>query len=188
MSSNTDLSIKLLACQVAVGIGDQIAVLRSNVRAQQVVNEGMRLGDVTGVFWNGEIVKEHLRAFLRDRIADFNSVLGLDRTLLRLLDVARPADDQTDFPAGQCVQIFRRMEFSHRRPDFHQQVGGLVQFACVSRIRIEAEIMECCRHDVVSGIKHLHAAILELGEILRFEHNIPAVDLAIRAEPLAHAL
>ena len=48
-------------------------------------------------FGIGEIVEPHLRAVLRDGVADLDAVLGFGGALLRLLDVARPADHEADF-------------------------------------------------------------------------------------------
>ena len=48
--------------------------------------------------------------------------------------------------------------------------------------------MQRRRHDVVGGIKHVHAAILELGQQFRLEHHVPAVDRGIGAEALMHCL
>ena len=48
--------------------------------------------------------------------------------------------------------------------------------ACCLGVRIEAEIVQRRRQDVVGGIEHVHAAVLELGEHLRLEHDVPAVD------------
>ena len=54
-----------------------------------------------------EIVEEHLRAAFRDGVADLDSApLGLGGALLRLLDVARPADDQANLAGGKRVEIF----------------------------------------------------------------------------------
>jgi len=73
----------------------------------------LRLGDVARICRNGKIVEEHLRAFLRNRITDFDTILGFNRSLLRLLDIAGPANHQADFSACQCIQILGGMKFSN---------------------------------------------------------------------------
>ena len=56
------------------------------------------------------------------------------------------------------------MELAHARPDLDQQVGGLFEVGLLRRVRIEAEIVQRRRHDVVGGIEHVDAAVLEPGE------------------------
>src|SRR5262249_32057835 len=68
---------ELLARQVAVGVAHMGAVAGRDVGALQVVDEGMRLVGVFGVLRDGEIVEEHLRAFLRDGVADLAPALDL---------------------------------------------------------------------------------------------------------------
>ena len=173
---------EFLARQIAVGIGDEIRVLRRHLGLLQIVDECVRLGDVPGVLRDREIVEPQLRALLRDRVADLDAVLRLRRALLRLLDVAGKADHEADLAGGQRVEIFRRMELAHGRPDLHHQIGGLLQIGLLGGVRIEAEIVQRRRQDVVGGIEHVDAAVLELGEVLRLEDDVPAVDLAVGAE------
>ena len=100
-------------------------------------------------FGMAKLVEPHLRASLRDRVADLDAAVGLGGALLRLLHVAGPADDQADLARGERVEIFRRVELADVRPDLNQQLGGLVEIGLRRGVRIEAEIMQRRRHDVV---------------------------------------
>src|SRR4029078_8505624 len=55
---------KFLTGQIAVRVGDQIAVFRRDLGPQQIIDEIVRLSDVLCIFRYGEIVEKHLRAFL----------------------------------------------------------------------------------------------------------------------------
>ena len=48
--------------------------------------------------------------------------------------------------------------------------------------------MQRRRQDIVGRIEHVHAAVLELGEVLRLEDDVPAVDPAVAAQRLARLL
>ena len=88
---------ELLARQIAIGIGDEIRVLRGDLRLLQEIDERVRLGDVPGILRDREIVEPELRALLRDRIGDLDAGLRLRGALLRLLDVAGEADRRSKF-------------------------------------------------------------------------------------------
>ena len=80
------------------------------------------------------------------------------------------------------------MELAHRRADREHQIGRLLQLGGIPRIGIEAEIFQRRRQDVVGGIEQINAAGLELGEVLRLEDDVPAVDLGVGPENFAHLL
>ena len=80
------------------------------------------------------------------------------------------------------------MKLANVGPDLHHQVGGLLIIAFPRRVWIEPEMVQRRRQDVVGRIEQVHAAVLEPGEALRLEHNVPTVDPAVRAEELARLL
>src|SRR5256885_12601531 len=80
------------------------------------------------------------------------------------------------------------MKLSDIRPDLDDEVGGLFQIGLLGRIRVEPEIAERRRQDVVGGIQHVNAAILEFCQILGLEDDVPTVDLRIVTENLLHGL
>lgn len=69
-------------------------------------------------------------------------------------DVARPSDHEADFARGQRAEIFGRVEFAHIGPDPDDEIGGLLEVGLLGRVRIEAEIAQRRRQDVVGGIQH----------------------------------
>ena len=86
------------------------------------------------------------------------------------------------------AEIFRGMKFSDIGPDLADEIGGLFEIGLFGRIRIEPEIAQRRRQDIVGGIQHVNAAVLELCQILRLEHDVPAVDLGVRPEHLLRHL
>src|SRR5262245_7651287 len=48
--------------------------------------------------------------------------------------------------------------------------------------------MQGGRNDIIGRIQHMDSAIPELCEIVGLENNIPAIDLAIQTESVAHSL
>ena len=54
--------------------------------------------------------------------------------------------------------------------------------ACLVEFGSMPEITQRRREDIVGGIQHVDAAILELREVFRFENDVPAVDLGIGPE------
>ena len=60
------------------------------------------------------------------------------------------------------------------RPDLGQKLRGLVEIGLLLGIRIELEIVQRRRNDVVGGVQHVHAAGLELRKLLRLEDDVPA--------------
>ena len=73
-----------------------------------------------------------------------------------------------------------------------EQIGGLVEIGLLRGVRVEAEIVQRRRHDVVGGIQHVDAAVLEPGELLRLEHDVPGghrrFDRAVGFEHVARLL
>ena len=187
-SSSTCLRDEFLARQIAVGVGDHVAVGGRHVRIEHEIDEGVGGVRVRRILRDGEIVEPHLRSLARDRIADLDAVLGGARAVFRLLDVARPADHQADFAARQRVEIFRGMEFSHIGTDLAEQRRRAIEIVRLGGVRIEMQIMQRRRHYVVGGIEHVDAAVLELGDDLRLEHHVPAIDLGIGAQARVHRL
>src|SRR5438876_40593 len=76
------------------------------------------------------------------------------------------------------------MKFPDIGSDLADEIGSLFQVSLLGRVRIDAEITQRRRQNVVGGIQHVDAAILEFSEILRLEHHVPAVDLRIGTEDL----
>ena len=66
------------------------------------------------------------------------------------------------------------------------EIGGLFEIGLFGRIGIEPEIVQRRREDIVGGIQHLNAAIPELGEVLRLEDDVPAVDPGVGTENFLH--
>ena len=95
---------EFLTRQIAVGIGDDIRVLRRHFGLLQIIDEGVRLGDVFGVARDGEVVEPQLRAFFRDRVGDLDTVLGFRRALLRLLDVAEKPTTKHTSPEASALR------------------------------------------------------------------------------------
>src|SRR4051812_27708265 len=78
------------------------------------------------------------------------------------------------------------MKLADIRPYFDDEVGGLLEIGLLDRVRIKAEIAKGCWQDVIGGIQHVDAAIPEFSKVLRLEHDVPAVDLALGAEDSFH--
>ena len=72
--------------------------------------------------------------------------------------------------------------------DFQHEIGGLFEVGLFGRIRIEPEIAQCRRKNIIGRIQHVNAAILEFGQVLRFEDDVPTVDLGVGAENLLYRL
>src|SRR5262249_18606858 len=115
-------------------------------------------------------------------------IFGFYCAPLRLLDVSRPTNHQTDFSVRQCVEILGGMDFSYRRSDFHENVGRPIQLSRVRRIRVEAKKMKGCWDDIVCGIEHIYATVPKLCQILGLKHGLPAINLAIRTKPRSRRL
>src|SRR5881397_1533916 len=95
---------------------------------------------------------------------------------------------EADLAGRQRAQIFRGIKLADVGPDLADEIGGLFQIGLPGRIRIDAEIAERRGENVVGGVQHVDAAVLELGEILRLEHDIPAIDPGVRPEDFLHRL
>src|SRR5262245_18240977 len=80
------------------------------------------------------------------------------------------------------------MKFSDQRPNFRQKFAGLFQFLRIVRVGIQAEKVQRRRQDIVCGIEHVDPTVTKFGQIFRLENDVPAVDLALGAEPLSHRL
>ena len=163
----------------------EIGILRRHFRPLQVIDEFVCLANVGIAARNGEVVEPQLRAFLGYRIGDLNAVLRLGGALLRLLDIAGKTNGETDFAGGQRIDVLGRMEFPHRRPHCGHEVGRVLVIGLLGCVRIESQIVQGRRQDVVGRVEHVNAAILELGKVLRPEHRVPAVDPAVAAKNLA---
>ncbi len=98
-----------------------------------------------------------------------------------LHDVAGPADHEADLAGGERAEIFGRVKLAHGRADLRDDFGGLLEVGLLGRVRIEPEIVQRRREDVVGGVEHVDAAVLEPRQILRLEDDVPAVDLRRRA-------
>ena len=102
-----DCFIDEIAWPVTIGIGYVIGVFRGDIRPYKIIDQLMRFLWIGRVLWNCQIIEPQLRTLFRNRIADVDTALRLRRTLLRLLDVAGKANDQTDLPGCEGVEIFR---------------------------------------------------------------------------------
>ena len=72
------------------------------------------------------------------------------------------------------------------------QVGGLFELGLLRGVRVEPEIVQGRRQDVVGGVQHVDAAVLEPGELFRLEHDVPvghrSVDRPVDLEDVAGLL
>ena len=90
-SSRIDLSMNFPLCQIAVGVGNEIRVLRRHFGL--AIDQRVRLVRI--------VSQSHW-----DRITDRDAPLRFGGTLLRLLDVAGKPDHQTIFAGRQGVETF----------------------------------------------------------------------------------
>ena len=74
------------------------------------------------------------------------------------------------------------MKLADVRPDLADEFGGLFQVGLLGRVRVDPEIAQRRRQNVVGGIQHVDAAVFEFCEVLRLEDDIPAIDLGVRPE------
>ena len=71
--------------------------------------------------------------------------------------------------------------------DAEQGVAGARQILVALRIRVETEIVQHARHDVLRRVEHVDPAILELADELRPHDDVPAVESGL-PEPLLNPL
>ena len=161
---------------VAVGVEDIVRCLGGDLRPHDVVDELMSLGDVLGVSGDRHLIEPHLGALLRDDVGDVDALVGLGGAVARLEEVAREADGKADVAVGQRVDELRRMELADRGPDAEHELLGLGDVVGRGGIGVEAEIVQGGRDDVGRRIQEIDAAIGELGDVLRLEDDVPAVD------------
>src|ERR1700753_2534311 len=80
------------------------------------------------------------------------------------------------------------MKLAYEGADLAYEIGGLLEIRLFGRVRIEPEIAPGVREDIVGRVQHVDAAILEFGQVLRLENDIPTVDLRAGPENALHRL
>ena len=80
------------------------------------------------------------------------------------------------------------MKLSDVRPDFQNEIGGILEVRLLRRIGIKPKIAQRGRKDIVRRIEHVNAAIFESRDVLRFENGVPTVDPGIGTEYLLRHL
>ena len=86
---------------VAVGGADVVGVLRSNFRAQDVVDEGVALLWVWRILEQHQVFHPHRGAFAGDAVGDLHAVVGPFGDLFGAVYRAAPADHGADVAVGQ---------------------------------------------------------------------------------------
>ncbi|MGY3648677.1 hypothetical protein ACVWW2_003968 [Bradyrhizobium sp. LM4.3] len=95
-----------------------------------------------------------------------------------------PAHHEADLAGRERAEIFGRMKLAHGGPNLGDDIGRLLKVRLPGRVRIEPEIIQRRRKNVVGGVEHVDAAVFEFCQILRLEHDVPAVDLRVRSQNL----
>ena len=113
---------------------------------------------------------------LRDRVLDVDLAGGLGAAVARLEDVTGIAEGQADVPAGQRVDVLRRMELADVGSYRLHHVGRLGEILRLLRIGIEAEIPQRGRQHVAGTVEQHDAAILELRDDGRIEDHAQRID------------
>ena len=139
-----------------------------------------------GVLRDREGIEPHQRPFLGDHVGDLDAVLGLLGTLFRLHHVARIAHREAEVAGREPVDVFRGVELPHRAADLEQGVRDLGDVVPALGVGLEAVGRQHAGDQVLGGIEHHHAAILELAHERGAEDEAPGVEGLSRAEALAH--
>ncbi|MNT41110.1 hypothetical protein D3C72_1774620 [compost metagenome] len=106
-----------------------------DVRAQQIVHEGVTRLFVGSVDRHRDHVEPDGGAFLGNRITDIDAIVGFPGTVFRLQDVAGETDRDADIAVGQVTGVLGRVEIAHIRPHFQQQGFGLLVVVRVLAVR-----------------------------------------------------
>ena len=114
-------------------------------------------------------------AFLGQAVGDLHAIAGLLGGGLGFQHRAGPAHRDADIAVGQIADEFRRVEVGDMRPQLEQQRFGLLVVLGVGAVGRQAQIVQGDRQHFRGRIKHRHAALAELGQVLLLEHQVPGI-------------
>src|SRR5438105_5280822 len=112
---------------------------------------------------------------LRDPKADMHLVAGLARPVAGLDDIARIAEGDTQIAVGKIIDVLRGVELADVGANFFESGHGLVEVAELAAHRVEPEIGECRREDLLRGIDQRNPARPEPRRDRRIEDQPQAV-------------
>ncbi|CRQ99431.1 hypothetical protein PAERUG_P45_London_17_VIM_2_12_12_02975 [Pseudomonas aeruginosa] len=142
----------------------------------------MRLLDVLRVARNRQHVEPGRGALLRDAVLDAYAVLRFPGPVGRLHRSAGPGDGHADVAVGQVADELRGTEVGDVRAQLRQVLlGSAVVFRLVAVGR-QAEIVQHLGDHLGGRVEEGHAALLQLRQVLRLEHQVPGVQRRIVAE------
>src|SRR3989338_8653337 len=168
--------------RVAVRELHEVGDVGHHVWLHQVVEEYVSGFDVFRISRNGHHVEEATSTFFRDAVGDVHAVLGFFSTGLGLVQVARVADGNADVAVGQVADVLGAVEVRGRGTDREEQLFSFLQLACISAIRLEAQIVQRSRENFGWRVEEGHAALFQLGDVFRLEHQVPGVDRCVFAQ------
>ncbi|MNF85094.1 hypothetical protein D3C76_1651830 [compost metagenome] len=102
----------------------------------------MGLFHVLRIGRDGQHVEEAACPLFRDHIGQIDTILGLDRPGLGLLQVPGVTDRHAQVAVGQIRNVFRRVEIGGIGTDGEEQLLRLLQLIRLLAIRFEAQILQ----------------------------------------------
>ena len=109
------------------------------------------------------------------------------RAIVRLLDVARPAERQADLAVGEIVDVARGVDVADVGADRQQHLFRRLQILGRLAVGVLAQIQQHGADHLGRRIQNGHAAILEFRHDRRIVEHAPAVHGRIRHRSLIFA-
>ena len=142
----------------------------------------MGLVDIGGTGRNGPGVEPDGRALAWQAPVHHHAVAGFLGAIAELVEAARIAHRHADVAVGDVGHVLGGIEVGHVGADLQHQRRGLFVVLGVGAVGIQAQVVQHNRQDVRGRVQHGHAATLELGHVLRLEHQVPAVHRCVRPQ------
>ncbi|MNF85091.1 hypothetical protein D3C84_674770 [compost metagenome] len=137
---------------------------------------------------NSQHVEEAAGPLFRDHIGQIDTVFGLDRPGLGLLQVTGVTDRHAQVAVGQIRNVLGGVEIGGIGADGEEQLLGLLQLVRLLAIRLEAQVLQGSRQHFGRRVEEGDTALLQLGHVLRLEHQIPGIHRRIGTQHGFHLL